>query len=119
MIYIGYHGTMTPAHKVKTRKILSLLVATCIDNCLCHQDIMGTLGHNIMVWSDPGACALWFLVSTHDRDLVREFWEKHNASIDEDNYFMPVEVSLAGLTLYIEVSASKIKEFVGISQGPF
>ncbi|KAL6056808.1 JmjC domain-containing protein [Balamuthia mandrillaris] len=69
MIYVGYHGTQTPAHK----------------------DIMGTLGHNVMVWGEPGAMALWFMVATHDRELVKAYWEQHGSSIDDDNYFMPVE----------------------------
>ena len=66
MIYIGYHGTITPAHK----------------------DIVGTPGHNLMVFGEPGAGAVWFCCARKDREKVAEFWKDRGQSIDKDNYFM-------------------------------
>ena len=55
---------------------------------------MGTIGHNVMVWAEDPAYALWFMIGSHDREKVAEFWAKNGSSIDDDNYFMPVEASL-------------------------
>eukprot|EP01027_Heterolobosea_sp_BB2_P017835 GEZU01025219.1.p1 GENE.GEZU01025219.1~~GEZU01025219.1.p1 ORF type:complete len:926 (+),score=166.32 GEZU01025219.1:96-2780(+) len=69
MIYIGYENNRTPGHK----------------------DICGTLGHNIMVFADDGAGAVWFCAKRDDKEKVAKLWQKHKQSIDADNYFMPWE----------------------------
>lgn len=45
MVYVGVENTYTPGH----------------------TDICGSLGHNLMVHSDPDAYALWFIAGTADK----------------------------------------------------
>ncbi|KAI9291693.1 hypothetical protein K502DRAFT_368226 [Neoconidiobolus thromboides FSU 785] len=71
MLYVGYEGTYTPAH----------------------FDICGSLGHNIMVSSENGSKALWFMIDTNNRRLARKFFAENGGgfySLDQDNYCMPV-----------------------------
>lgn len=81
MIYVGVDETCTPGH----------------------FDILGSLGHNIMVYADEGACALWFCVAKSDRDKAIEFWKaKSGGTIYEDNAFLsPEELCRAPFTVYV------------------
>lgn len=76
MIYIGHENTRTPAHK----------------------DIVGTIGHNLLVYSENGGengqekgGAVWYCMGRHDDQLVTKFWKSKHRSIDSDNYFMPID----------------------------
>jgi len=51
LIYVGPANTCTPGH----------------------VDILGSLGHNVMVTADEGAYALWFMISAEDRDKALRF----------------------------------------------
>lgn len=62
MCYIGHEGTYTAAH----------------------QEMCGTLSHNLMVEASDGTpedgkptrpgSSIWLMTETHDRDLVSEYW---------------------------------------------
>ena len=56
MIYVGVPNNWTAGTK-KYDKIIYK----------GHLDICGSLVHNIMVYTDPNAYALWFMVATADR----------------------------------------------------
>jgi hypothetical protein len=49
MLYIGFGGTITPAHK----------------------DVCGALGHNVMIYADNNGSALWFIANPNDKHAVR------------------------------------------------
>lgn len=72
--------------------VVLVFVSVIADLKQLQKDIMGTIGHNVMVWAEDGANAIWFMIGSHDREKVREFWAQNGGSIDDDNYFMPVEV---------------------------
>ncbi|KAI9595548.1 hypothetical protein BDF19DRAFT_440815 [Syncephalis fuscata] len=60
-----------------------------------HVDLCGSIGHNIMMNSEPGAKALWFIASRADKDKASQFWQLHSNnkhSLDLDDYFMPIDV---------------------------
>lgn len=73
MIYVGFEGNLTPGH----------------------YDIAGSLGHNLITYAEKDACAVWFCAASSDRENVAKFWSEKSpnpdASIDHDNYFMPLE----------------------------
>jgi len=81
MIYVGTDDTSTPGH----------------------FDILGSLGHNIMVYADEGAYSLWFCVSTVDRDEAIKFWKKQTrGSLHNDNQWISPEVlATAPFTVYV------------------
>lgn len=74
MCYIGHEGTYTP----------------------CHQEMCGSLGHNIMVEASDGSVeygkrtkpgsSIWFMTETGDRSAVSEYWTStlgHNIDIED------------------------------------
>jgi len=69
MVYCGLENTYTPGH----------------------TDICGSLGHNLMVASDPEAYALWFIAESKDKAKASALWGKYGAALDHDNCFLPVE----------------------------
>jgi len=69
MCYIGFHGTRTPAHK----------------------DIMGTLGHNVMLWAEKDAYAVWMIAPTEHRHKVAEFFASTGQDLEADNGFVSPE----------------------------
>ncbi|KAI9007681.1 hypothetical protein DFJ74DRAFT_367538 [Hyaloraphidium curvatum] len=69
MLYGGGDGTFTPGH----------------------YDIGGSLGHNLMLHTDPGAYALWFLFEANDKHKAEDIWRSQKASLHLDNYFCPIE----------------------------
>ncbi|KAI0229877.1 hypothetical protein L0F63_003004 [Massospora cicadina] len=73
MIYVGHQGTYTASH----------------------FDICGSVGHNLMVYTDEGCSALWFMVGRDHANDARKFWHQHgggNTSIDQDNCALPANV---------------------------
>lgn len=83
MIYIGGNKTFTPSH----------------------TDICASIGHNVMVHAEGESSALWFLVSTHDKQKVNT-WSKHHMyfqrTVDLDNIlFSPEELAMAPFPVYI------------------
>lgn len=81
MIYVGYEENSTPGH----------------------VDIIGSLGHNLMVYADEGAYSLWFLISTEDRDKAIEFWKKKSCGslFDDNQWISPEELAKAPFTVYV------------------
>ncbi|KAG0209432.1 hypothetical protein BGX28_010315 [Mortierella sp. GBA30] len=79
MIYIGQAGTWTPAH---------------IDQC-------GTIGHNIMVWSDKA----------EDRSKAEALWKSYGHPLGYENYFASVD-ELARADFPIYVVEQKIGDFI-------
>ncbi|KAG0250330.1 hypothetical protein BG011_008421 [Mortierella polycephala] len=69
MVYIGQHGTWTPAH---------------FDHC-------GTVGHNIMTWADKDSYSIWFIVATKDRTKVESLLQSLGRTMEFENYFLSVE----------------------------
>lgn len=80
---------MQALRRLHTRFVSSIIYVWAL---ITVKDIMGTIGHNLMVWAEANAHALWFMVGSHDRLKVRDFWQENKANIDDDNYFMPIEV---------------------------
>lgn len=79
MCYIGHEGTYTP----------------------CHQEMCGTLGHNIMVEASTGGfehgkrtkpgSSIWFMTETEDRHLVSEYWSSLlGHDIDLEDHFAQI-----------------------------
>ncbi|KAF9177991.1 hypothetical protein BGZ51_008223 [Haplosporangium sp. Z 767] len=69
MVYIGQHGTWTPAH---------------FDHC-------GTIGHNIMTWADNGSYSIWFIVAAKDKPKVESLLQSLGRNIEFENYFLSVK----------------------------
>ena len=43
-----------------------------------------------------------FMIGTHDREKVAEYFNEHGGSIDHDNFFMPIEKLIgAPFTVYV------------------
>ncbi|KAL0491296.1 lysine-specific demethylase [Acrasis kona] len=116
MIYVGDNKTHTPIHR----------------------DVIGTLGHNIMVWSDgcdskkeikvdekDATCkrdhsspltnedtySLWCIMSPKDIDLVREFWKQRGTDMDYDNCFLPLHY-LKDATFKVSLVEQRLGDFV-------
>jgi len=71
MIYVGHEFNLTPAH--------------------C--DISGTLGNNIMVWGEEGACSYWFMCEAKYRKECDRFWKRESGMlIGNDNTFLRPDV---------------------------
>jgi hypothetical protein len=79
MCYIGHEGTYTP----------------------CHQEMCGSLGHNIMVEASTGGfehgkrtkpgSSIWFMTETEDRHLVSEYWSSFlGHDIDLEDHFAQI-----------------------------
>lgn len=69
MVYTGTENTYTPGH----------------------TDICGSLGHNLMVYSDKDSYALWFVAESKDKQKAAVLWGRYGAALDHDNCFLPVE----------------------------
>lgn len=69
MVYIGIDNTYTPAH----------------------TDICGSIGHNLMVFADPDAYALWFITETKYKSKASALFGKYGASLEHDNCFLAIE----------------------------
>lgn len=58
------------------------------------QDIMGTLGHNVMLWAENDeAYAVWMIAATGDRDKVAAWLATSKQDLDADNGFVSPEVT--------------------------
>ncbi|KAJ9081544.1 hypothetical protein DSO57_1013468 [Entomophthora muscae] len=92
MIYVGHEGTHTASH----------------------FDICGSVGHNLMVYADPGCSALWFMVERKYADKARKFWAENgggNTSLDQDNFTISAEV-LAQADFPVYVFEQQLGDFV-------
>jgi hypothetical protein len=69
MVYTGTENTYTPGH----------------------TDICGSLGHNLMVYSDQDSYALWFVAESKSKQKAAVLWGRYGAALDHDNCFLPVE----------------------------
>ncbi len=54
---------------------------------------MGTLGHNVMLWGEPDAYAVWMVAATSDRLKVADFFASTRQDLDADNGFVSPEDS--------------------------
>eukprot|EP01114_Cavostelium_apophysatum_P014622 TRINITY_DN3837_c0_g1_i4.p1 TRINITY_DN3837_c0_g1~~TRINITY_DN3837_c0_g1_i4.p1 ORF type:complete len:1236 (-),score=280.64 TRINITY_DN3837_c0_g1_i4:49-3756(-) len=54
-------------------------------------DPLGSLGHNLMVYSDEGAATYWFVFARSDRDAANAFWKAYGGSVTSENVFVPME----------------------------
>ncbi|KAF9344237.1 hypothetical protein BGX26_004620 [Mortierella sp. AD094] len=80
MVYVGSHGTWTPAH---------------IDHC-------GTIGHNIMTWADKGSSSIWFMIAAKDRTKAEALFQSLGQEIELENYFLSVdELARADFPIYV------------------
>jgi len=68
MNYIGHSYTRTP----------------------CHVDICASIGHNMMVHSDPSACAYWFVAKGNDLTAVEKFWRENGSALRSEHHFMDI-----------------------------
>ncbi len=91
MCYIGFHGTRTPAHKVSWRILCVACGVWSLTLAPGLQDIMGTLGHNVMLWAEPDAYAVWMVAATSDRQKVADFFASTRQDLDADNGFVSPE----------------------------
>jgi len=55
---------------------------------------MGTLGHNVMLWAEKDAYAVWMIAPTEHRHKVAEFFASTGQDLEADNGFVSPEVSL-------------------------
>ncbi|KAJ3146961.1 hypothetical protein HDU86_008322 [Geranomyces michiganensis] len=89
MIYVGNEGTHTPGH----------------------TDLCGSVGHNLMVHTQHGARAIWFLAESAALSDVSRFWKAHGQSIYTDDYFASLEV-LQTAPFDVYVIEQKLGDFV-------
>ncbi|RKO87560.1 hypothetical protein BDK51DRAFT_9852, partial [Blyttiomyces helicus] len=89
MIYVGHHGTNTPAH----------------------TDICASVGHNVMVSADPDASAFWFMTKSDDRQQISDFFNTEGGSVFSENFLCPVEV-LKKSPVPVYVIEQKLGDFV-------
>jgi len=52
---------------------------------------MGTLGHNVMLWAESDAYAVWMVAATSDRQKVADFFASTRQDLDADNGFVSPE----------------------------
>ncbi|KAF9274482.1 hypothetical protein BGZ68_000640 [Mortierella alpina] len=69
MLYIGKEGTRTPLQ---------------YDHC-------GTIGHNLLLHSDSGAYAIWFMIAAEDKTKAELLFKKLNHPLDRENHFAPLD----------------------------
>jgi hypothetical protein len=63
---------------------------------------MGTLGHNVMLWSEKDAYAVWMIAATSDRQKVADFFAATRQDLDADNGFVsPEEWARAPFPTYV------------------
>ncbi|KAF9924413.1 hypothetical protein BGZ67_009273 [Mortierella alpina] len=80
MLYIGKEGTRTPLH---------------YDHC-------GTIGHNLLLQSDSGAYAIWFMIAAKDKAKVELQFRKLNHPLDRENHFASLEqLAQADFPVYV------------------
>ncbi len=93
MTYLGVNGTYTCAH----------------------FDLCATLGHNLLLDSDPGPTSIWFMMRSCDHAAASKFWKENGGSLEKDNCFLswdvlayapfPVYVVLQGKGDFVLVSS--------------
>lgn len=70
MVYIGVNGTHTCGH----------------------FDLCASLGHNLLLASDPGPTSIWYVIRTQDREAAKRFWEFKGGTLFADNSFLPASM---------------------------
>jgi hypothetical protein len=70
MMYLGTNGTYTCAH----------------------FDLVGSLGHNLLLDSDEGPTSIWFIVRGTDHEKARSFWLENGGCLEKDNCFLSWDV---------------------------
>jgi hypothetical protein len=70
MMYLGVNGTYTCAH----------------------FDLVGTLGHNLVLDSDEGPTSIWFIVRGSDHEVARQFWLQNGGCLEKDNCFLSWDI---------------------------
>eukprot|EP01132_Coremiostelium_polycephalum_P005943 gene5943-7402_t len=69
------------------------------------REVAGSIGHNLMVYTDNGATTYWFCTPSSYKEMVVEFWkEKTGSTIDNDSkqMFIPFnELSKSKFPVYV------------------
>ncbi len=80
MVYLGVDGTYTCAH----------------------FDLCATLGHNLLLDSDPGPTSIWFMMRSCDHAAASKFWEENGGCLEKDNCFLSWDVlAFAPFPVYV------------------
>ena len=67
-----------------------------------HCDILGTLGHNLMLDAEEDSGAIWFCIASKDQDKAEALWKAHEQDLHADNSFLPIAaLKEANFPIYI------------------
>jgi hypothetical protein len=81
MCYLGIGDTYTPAHK----------------------DLCGSVGHNLMCWTENKGCAYWFMTNTKDAPSVSKYFKQVlRCEVDLENHTLTLdELANAPFSVFI------------------
>ncbi|KAF9273727.1 hypothetical protein BGZ68_001253, partial [Mortierella alpina] len=76
-----------------------------------HYDHCGTIGHNLMVHSDSGAYAIWFMIAAEDKAKADLLFKGLNHPLDRENHFVSLD-QLAQADFPVHVIEQRVGDLI-------